>query len=239
MNKWLRRALLAVYLPAVQNLVLILQQIKSWLLIRELPMVVVWQFLLLAAILLLLPGMYLHLAPARDKVLTALRLRVMLGGRSLIYCGLYGMAAQAAVFFGLYPRLWAGEGMGPVSIPGLIINGVWAVAAVFLFLANGVVRIFCTSRRLSIVRRLVMLLTMWIPLVNLGVLLYACRLVYEEYDFEREGTQSFVPPAILFCWSMASDFGICVILTTGAGFPGSLSEMGLYSITEIRRPWER
>jgi triacylglycerol lipase len=28
-----------------------------------------------------------------------------------------------------------------------------------------------------------MILTMWIPLVNFLVLLYACRLVYEEYDF--------------------------------------------------------
>lgn len=188
MNKWLRRGLLAIYLPVAQNLVLALQQLKIWLRMQQVPMVIIWQLLMIAAVLLLIPGLYLHAAPARDKVKTALRLRIMLGGRSLIYCGLYGMAAQMAVFFGLYPRLWAGEGPGPATIPGLLFNGIWALLAVFLYLANGVVRIFCTSRRLSIVRRVVMVLTMWIPLVNLAVLLYACRLVYEEYDFERGKT---------------------------------------------------
>lgn len=43
---------------------------------------------------------------------------------------------------------------------------------------------FLTSKRLRLRTRILMLLAMWIPAVNLLVLLHAMRLVHEEYDFE-------------------------------------------------------
>ena len=185
MSKWLRRLLLAFYLPVSQNFILAGHKLLALLSAQGASGLAAsfWvQFLLVA---FLVPGLYLHVMPARDRVRMPLRLRVMLGGRGLVFCGLYGMVMQALVFLGLYPGLVAGD-FGPVSAGVLLANGIWALCSAFLFLANGVVRIFCTSKRLSIMRRLAMLLTMWIPLVNLAVLLYACRLVYEEYDFERD-----------------------------------------------------
>lgn len=185
MNKWLRRVLLAFYLPASQNLILIWQQVSAWLSGQGKSAFARGICLLFLLAVQLLPGVYLHVMPARDRVKMPLRLRVMMGGRGLVYCGLYGMLMQVLVFFCVYPQILT-EGLRPVSVGVLIANGILGVCTAFLYLANGVIRIFCTSRRLSIVRRIVMLLTMWIPLVNLAVLLYACRLVYEEYDFERD-----------------------------------------------------
>ncbi len=130
-------------------------------------------------------GIYLWLLvmPVFDRVKTGLRVRMMIGGQRLVYYGLYGMTAQLFIFILFYIRK---AGPYDFSLGVLIANGIVAVIGGFLLVAVGAVRIFFTSRRLSIARRLVMLLTMWIPLVNLFVLLYACRLVYEEYDFERE-----------------------------------------------------
>ena len=127
--------------------------------------------------------LWLLFMPVFDKEKTGFRVRMMLGGRRLIYCGFYGMAVQVPVFVNLFIRGTVLEALSP----GLRIAGaVLSACGIFSLMAAGTLRIFFTSRRLSIGRRLLMLLTMWIPLVNLAVLLYACRLVYEEYDFERE-----------------------------------------------------
>lgn len=179
MKKWLSRCWLAVSLPCVLNLVLGLNRIQE----AGIGNVFLW--ILASAVLI---GNYVGLIclPVRDRVRTGLRLRMMLGGGRLIYGGLYAMVIQAWIFFRFYIR-------HPLSPdPGLAVmtaNGILACIGCFLLLAAGVLRIICTSRRLGIVRRLMMLLTMWIPAVNVAVLLYACRLVREEYDFEREKVQ--------------------------------------------------
>lgn len=176
MKKWLTRFWLMLSLPAVLNLVLCVDRMKSLGLGNGLL------YVLMSVILM---GNYLGLLflPVRDRVRTGFRARLMIGGGRLIYCGLYTMAVQIFLFVRFY------TGHSWTHAPGtavLAVNGVLACVGCFLLLAAGVVRIICTSRRLGVVRRLVMLLTMWIPAVNLLVLLYACRLVYEEYDHERE-----------------------------------------------------
>ena len=108
------------------------------------------------------------------------RVTIMEGGRSLCYSALYGAAIQLAVFFAGYPLIFRFIGGSPI----LWINGVFSLVMLFLLLWNGILRIFFTSRRLGIGTRLFMVLAMWVPLVNLLVLLHALRLVHEEYDFE-------------------------------------------------------
>lgn len=170
MRKWLYRLWLAISLPCVLNLVLLGSQ-KMWKL-GNISVLVIWG--------LIIGFDQMHI---REKKMLSLRVRMMRKGGSMIYSGLYAMAAQMVVFYQCYFR-----GRLPYA-PGLLVlisNAVIACVGCFLILGIGVLLIFFTSRRLSIVRRLVMLFTMWIPMVNLGVLLYACRLVYEEYDFELE-----------------------------------------------------
>jgi triacylglycerol lipase len=107
------------------------------------------------------------------------RLRIMMGGRFLCYAGLWAFVLEIPlliVSFFLARRL-------DIPNPVFIANLVYGILCTFFILWNGILRIFFTSWRLSIFWRLVMILVMWIPLVNIMVLLYACRLVYEEYDF--------------------------------------------------------
>lgn len=175
MKKWMSRFWLACSIPCGLNLIFLWSQRTGYIFVMLL-------------LTLLLSGNLLRIIflPIRDKAGTGLRVRIMMGGRRLVYCGLYAMAAQAMVFYFIYLKKHM------VHDPGLGIlasNAVFACIGCFLLLAAGVLRIFFTSRRLSILRRVIMVLVMWIPVVNLIVLLYACRLVYEEYDFEREKAQ--------------------------------------------------
>lgn len=173
MRKWIYRLWMAVLLPCILNLVLVWSQCRAE--IGAAFWAVLWGSIFA-----------LYLIEPREKVALGLRVRLMRKGGRLIYCGLYAMAAQAVVFYQCYVRHALAY---KVTMPLLITNAVIACVGCFGILGIGVLLIFFTSKRLSIVRRLVLLMTMWIPVVNIGVLLYACRLVYEEYDFEREKTQ--------------------------------------------------
>lgn len=183
MKKALKRCILALLLPCMLNFILLSDAANQRMITSQVPFAI--RVMILAAIMACFGLFYLGLLalPAFDSVNTGLRIRMMIGGRSLVYEGLYAMTAEAVVFAVFY--IHKAEAC-KFSNGILITNGILAVTGAFLLIGGGAVRIFFTSRRLSIARRIAMLLTMWIPLVNLFVLLYSCRLVYEEYDFERE-----------------------------------------------------
>ena len=117
--------------------------------------------------------------PLMDGKKIALRLKIMAGGRILVYRSLWGIILCAAVLSASWNFLLQ-KGV-PSNI--LVSNAICAGALLLLLLGNAVLRIFFTSRRLSILRRVLMLLTAWVPGVNLLVLLYSCRIVRDEYDF--------------------------------------------------------
>lgn len=142
----------------------------------------VWQFIWL--VLLFSYWMWVNIVPYRDRnraSFVRIRLLAMRGG-----CTLCGYALWGAVFqlvFGLlaYPRLLSG--CESVTAFVLTVNTGYAVMICFLMLWNGILRMFLLSSRLRLRTRLLMLLAMWIPLLNLLVLIYAIRLVLAEYDF--------------------------------------------------------
>jgi triacylglycerol lipase len=107
-----------------------------------------------------------------------LRVRIMAGGRFLCYAGLWAAVLEIpalALLFGLF--------RGVLPRPVFAVNAVYGVLIVLFILWNGILRLFFTSKRLGVFWRLLMFFTWWLPPVNLIVLLCACRLVYEEYDF--------------------------------------------------------
>lgn len=130
---------------------------------------------LLLAYLLLRVGVL----PVLDGHPTGIRLKLMIGGRFLVYRVLWIIWPQLVfLLFSYRPLLEEG-----LPRPVLAANMVCSLLFLLGLLLNGVLRLFFTSRRLSVIRRLVMVLTMWIPLVNLIVLAHACRLARDEYDF--------------------------------------------------------
>jgi triacylglycerol lipase len=58
------------------------------------------------------------------------------------------------------------------------------ILGIITLLANGMLRILCTSRRLSIIKRLLVGFWSLIPIVNIFILLYACHISKIEYDHE-------------------------------------------------------
>ena len=124
------------------------------------------------------------IAPYLDFRSAGLRLNIMRGGRYLCLLALWTMFAEATLLGILYAR--AGGSYIPLAV--CIVNGLYALGFVLLLFLNGGLRMACTSRRLGVLHRVVLLLTMWIPGINLVVLLYHCRLVKEEYQYacERE-----------------------------------------------------
>ena len=183
MSRFLKRLYLAAAIPCALNLpdtiFLLTGIITRDKLDYDFLELVVW----LAVAFFLCAGTYLWIlaGPVYDGKQTGFRVRMMMGGRRSILCGFYGAVVQIFIICFSFCHdseifrwsLW---------IPDMLL----AASGILLLLFSGTLRIFFTSRRLGVVRRIVMLLTWWIPVVNLVVLLYACRLVYEEYDFERE-----------------------------------------------------
>lgn len=176
MKKWWKRFFLALAVPCAVNLPLMVSAAGR---ITE---NVLFPFMISAVLFFVY--LWLLLCPVRDRGKTGLWARIMMGGRRAVHWGLYAAAVQIFVFLRL---LFRPPGFYVMIGTGLrILYMLLAAAGILLLLFSGTLRIFFTSRRLGVVRRIVMLFTWWIPVVNLVVLLYACRLVYEEYDFERE-----------------------------------------------------
>lgn len=170
MKKWLSRLWLAVSLPLLLNLPLCVG-------------LLLWQKLSIPGfLLLLLLGNLVFLRDSKRKDVS-FRVQMMKEGGRLVYFGLYGMTVEILLVIRVYFQHALPFDPGPAL---LAANVVFAFGGCALFLTLGVCLMILTSRRLGVVRRLMMILTMWIPLLNLAVLLYACRLVYEEYDFEQE-----------------------------------------------------
>lgn len=121
-----------------------------------------------------------NIIPNNKKQIVNLRLRIMLGGRSLVLYGLYTAFVQIIIY------LIGNTIMQRLEIPEhiLVIDSIIVVLNIIILIINGMLRILCTSRRLNIVKRLIVGFWSLIPIVNIFVMLYACHIVAIEYDHE-------------------------------------------------------
>ncbi len=121
----------------------------------------------------------------RHKKELPLRSRIMISGRRIFLMSATAMAIQLP----LYTAVILLKNRLPFS-PGIIAADI-AVTSVLssLSLLNGALRIFFTSKRLGIVRRAMILLFSWVPVVNLIMGLYLCRVVKKEYLTEMQKKQ--------------------------------------------------
>ncbi len=169
---------LSLYLALLLNLIVFAYWLKVFNTIN-LPERLWIASIVVIALFLFYIWLRLNIFPVRDGKKVGPRLKAMIGGRFLIYAGLWSLTIEILFLIFSYPYFFH------ISIPKsiLIYNAIFGAVISFFLIWNGIIRIFFTSRRLSIVRRVIIILTIWIPLVNLFLLLYTCRLVYEEYDF--------------------------------------------------------
>ena len=182
-KKVLKRLYLGAMIAAVSNLPLLVYGVFTGRLLEETvpaqPAAAV-----MGAILLSICWLYFNIRPYRDRNHAGLRLVIMRGGRTLGFAAIYGIAVQCLVIMILYPRLLRGNAGAAGWPAGILIgNTVFAAAALLVLLWNGILRMYLTSARLRVRMRILMLLAMWIPVVNLAVLIHAMRLVRAEYDY--------------------------------------------------------
>ena len=177
-KKLLRTIAAALLVPVAANLILLNRIFSKNIMPSEffLTAPAVKVFL---TILILFLWAALQVFPFRDKEQAGRRLRILMGGRRLCFLALYGLAVQVLIFL-IFSGLLLKSGIPPAA---LAVNTVFALVSCFLMLWNGILRIFFTSTRLRLRMRVFMILAMWIPLLNLFVLLWALRMVHAEYDF--------------------------------------------------------
>lgn len=132
-----------------------------------------WYFIFFALYL----WVKINVLPHRSRNGVSIRLKIMYCGRSITLGGLYALAVQI-VFYCFSPQILAISGW-PVFIADLI----FALLSVFLLLANGVIRIICTSKYLNVLKRVLAILFLPVPIVNLWVIGYLCHQAKIEYDY--------------------------------------------------------
>lgn len=118
-----------------------------------------------------------NVAPPRSGLK---RLRVMVGGVELIklfvFIELFTLAVLAAEVF--CPELKAR------SRVIILLNGLSSAAVLAILFFNGYIRIIATSVQLGVVRRVVLILFWWLPIVNMILIVSAGRLTEREFREE-------------------------------------------------------
>jgi triacylglycerol lipase len=140
-----------------------------------------WIIIMEIVFFLLYIWLKINLVPNTKKQIVKIRLRIMLGGRRLIFYGLYVSFIQGLIYIIAFN----------VAIPDLviprhifIIDLIIVILNAVILLANGMLRILCTSRRLNILKRYIVAVMALIPVINIFVMLYASYVARVEYDHE-------------------------------------------------------
>lgn len=151
--------------------------------------------ILLIGVFMLYVWLHLHVFPVWDGRRLSVRLKIMIGGSPLLYSHMYGVLILLLEAAFLYPKLLSlSERIFPhflatsnISLGWLLgINLLYGLLCAFALFANGFLRVIFTSRRLSIIRRILIFLFLWIPGISWVLWVHTARLVREEYDFAWE-----------------------------------------------------
>ncbi|MDE6744698.1 MAG: triacylglycerol lipase [Lachnospiraceae bacterium] len=140
-------------------------------------------FLVFAGIFLLYWLIHLHIFPFRRDRSGNRRVKILYGGRLLIYYGLWMLLFQSVWYTVLAKRVWnfcSGRDVVWVFWTDLIVCLLLWLG----ILGNGVLRVVCTSRQLGIFKRILVMLFFWVPVLHLCFLFYLCRKAREEYVYE-------------------------------------------------------
>lgn len=127
----------------------------------------------------------LHIWPLHHKNESgSFRVGVQYGGLFLIRIGIWGFWIQLVhyLFFFAYaprPDKWL-----------LTFDIIYTVIFLFLFLLNGCLRVIICCHRLGIVKRVLICLNIWIPILNLFLIHYLARAAKDEYAIHVARNQS-------------------------------------------------
>jgi triacylglycerol lipase len=125
---------------------------------------------------------HLNVFPIMDRKKAGFRLKAMMGAGPLLYAHIYAVIAQLVFLIIAYPQLYAMISNHWI----LIANAIYSAGCCFFLFLNGILRAFIASSRLRLLRRVLLFLTLWIPVVNWIMWASSIRLLRQEYDFGVE-----------------------------------------------------
>ena len=120
-----------------------------------------------------------NIMPVRIGENLQLRVKVMMGGRMLIHTSLISLLLNNL----LYWAFAAGSFWPSLPVWVRVADGVVAALAVLFPMFNGGLRVLCLSRRLRILRRVLVLCACWFPLFGAIAFLYLARIAHDEYQY--------------------------------------------------------
>ena len=119
--------------------------------------------------------------PHCKKHLVKCRIRILLGGRRLVFYGLYTAFSQSIICSHFYSNVMQ---RFEISNNIYILDIIITILFTLTLIVNGMLRILCTSRRLNIIKRIIIGWMVFIPIVNIFAMIYACNLARDEYEHE-------------------------------------------------------
>lgn len=142
--------------------------IAKWIILIEIIIFAVYMFL------------KINIKPNNKNKIEKMRLKVMSGGRVILLYGVYNILIQAIVYIFGYKIIKNIAINSKIFLIDIMIMLFFALTLV----ANGMLRVLCTSARLKIARRLIAAWGAFIPVINIFVMLYVCHIAKLEYDHE-------------------------------------------------------
>jgi len=175
------KAFISAYLIFAPHIVLIWYLFSKYTKFAEHNPVCKWILITELVLITLYILIKVNIVPYTKKQIVSIRLRVMLGGRRLVLYGLYSVAIQILIFL-----IEISEIIGFVIPKHIFVTDIIiATVSTIILLINGMLRILYTSRRLNIIKRLLVGFCSLIPIVNIFVMLYACHIARIEYLHEH------------------------------------------------------
>lgn len=112
----------------------------------------------------------------REKRKYTTRLEVLMGGRELVISSFMIFVLDICLYIFFISK-------SGFTLPVIIINEIICLCVILILIFNGTLRMICASTQLSIIKRVTLFFTWWIPVVNFFVFLRCCRIVKRECLF--------------------------------------------------------
>ena len=130
------------------------------------------------SLLLVYSWIRIQLVPCKTDTDIPVAVKIVYQGRRLLLLSVWLITIQLLVVFS-YGII---SGYVPIASDSFRYNNIIAFSLSLLTFLNGWFRVFFFSLRLRIVRRILVSIFIWVPIVNVFVILYISRIAFNEYD---------------------------------------------------------
>lgn len=120
--------------------------------------------------------------PVRRNDSKSRRVGILYGGHIILKFSFWMTLFQTLFYIILIFKFRSWGPLYPVYL--WVIDGIWTLAVILTFYYVGILKILLTSRRAGIVKRLFIIINIWIPVLNLFLIHHLYRIAYDEYDHQ-------------------------------------------------------